>query len=797
MKFTLGWLKDHLDTTSSIQEIVRTLTSVGLEVEHVEDNSAMLRPFVVARILETAPHPQADKLQICTVDTGKEILQIVCGASNARAGINVVLAQVGVEIPEGNFKIKKSLIRGVESNGMLCSEEELGLTKNSEGILELPADCPLGESIVSVMGMDDPVIDIAVTPNRADCLGVRGIARDLAAAGLGKLKPLTYAPLKSESKSAMTVHITNSLACPLYIGCEIKGVTNGESPEWMQRRLKAIGLRPISALVDITNYLTVDLARPLHVYDRGKLKGSIEVRSAQNGEKFKALNDKEYILEEGMTVIADDSGVIGLGGIIGGASTGCDASTTDVFLEVALFDPVNIAETGRKLAIDSDARHRSERGLDAAFTAKGAEIATRMITELCGGAAHTLTVSGEVPAQECIIRFTMDKVRSLGGAIVEAKRIHQILTELGCECSPANGNSMDVRVPAWRNDIQGEADLVEEVLRIHSYDNIIATALPKAAGVNKPALTPMQKRVRMVRRLLASRGMLECCTWSFLSENHAALFGWKNDELKLLNPISADLDTLRPSLLPNLIEAAKRNASRGYSHLALFEVGKQFVSLAFEGEQRVAAGIRTGEYAPRSIYKTQRVVDVFDAKEDALAVLQALGINSSKIHVTTGAPSWYHPGRSGVLTLGGKVVLGYFGELHPGTGSAMDIKFPVVGFELMLTAIPDTRNKQGKAKPPLIISDYQSVSRDFAFVVDENVRASDISKTIEGAEKSLIDSVNIFDVYSGKGIEEGKKSVAVSVRLQPKSTTFTDAEIEAVSTKIIEAAASLGATLRA
>lgn len=791
MKFTLSWLKDHLDTGASLDDIVRTLTAIGLEVESVADRAAALKGFTVAKILAAEKHPQADKLQVCRVQSDAGELQIVCGAPNARAGLFVALAKEGAVIPHGGMVIKKTKIRGVESNGMLCSATELGLGEDSDGIIELPETVKIGESIVDVLGLGDPVIDIAVTPNRADCLSVRGIARDLAAAGLGTLKPMGLGTKNSGTfPSPITVTIADTKKCPQFIGCFIKGVKNGPSPDWLKKRVEAIGQKSISALVDITNYITIDLGRPLHVFDAKKLRGNLTVRDAKNGEKLKALNSKEYILHGGMTVIADDSGALSLGGVIGGEETGCSEDTTEVFLEVALFDPVDIAKTGRTLDILSDARYRFERGVDPAFAEEGANIAIQLIQKLCGGEASQLVRAGQMPEWKRTITLRSERIATLGGVMIHENKEETILTLLGFECV-ADYGSWKVTPPSWRGDIEAEADLIEEVLRIHGYEHIPATPLPPAPWPGVP-VNPAQA----ARNLLASRGMLECYSWSFISESQAKLFGGGKPELKLQNPISADLDTMRPSLLPNLLEAAKRNAFRGFKDTALFEVGLEFHDTTPSGQRMVAAGIRAGhetnrQYKDALFNNNERDVDAFDTKADALAVLQALG--APKCSVTTDTPPWYHPGRSGALTLG-KTVLGYFGEVHPGLLATFDLE-KAVAFEIFLDAIPAPRAK-GKAKPPLKLSDFPAVERDFAFTVDEKVTAAEIVAALAKADKNLITGVSIFDVYTGKGVDAGKKSVAVKVTLQSLERTLSEQDITATSQAIVVAAKSFGGTLR-
>lgn len=786
MKFTLSWLREHLDTNASLTQITDTLTAIGLEVEQVTDLADGLNDFSVAEIVEAVQHPNADKLRVCKVNDGAGVRQVVCGAPNARAGIKVVLAKEGVKIPENGMVIKKSAIRGVESNGMLCSAHELALSEDSEGIIELPASAVVGESVVAALHLDDPMIEIAITPNRADCLGVHGVARDLAAAGLGKLKDRKAAAITGSFKSPITVKLETP-GCPLFIGCYVKGVKNGPSPEWLQNRLKAIGLRPISALVDITNYMTFTYGRPLHVFDAKKLKGNVTVRYAKDGEKLSALNDKEYTLTSNMVAVCDDRGVVGLGGVIGGTATGCSDDTTDVYLEAAYFDPVHIATTGRALAIDSDARYRFERGVDPDFVKPGAEIAINLIKELCGGEESELVIAGKSPEWKREIAFDLKKVESLGGITISQDKIQTIFPALGFAI---HGNK--VQPPSWRADVEGQADLVEEVLRISGYDKIPSLALlplPAKAAASAAA------RVSLLRRMLAANGMTEICSWAFLPDAQAKLFGGENEALKLLNPISTDLDTMRPSLIPNQLSALARNIARGFSSLSFFETGNVFKDVTPEGHVMMIAGIRSHEAVIRNHLGGARLVDIFDAKADLFSVLEVVGLNPAKLQVERMVPNWYHPTRAGRISLGGKVVLGYFGEVHPLILSAFDIKCKVVAFEVFVGAIPPQKAK-GKAKPSLVVSNFQAVERDFAFNADERTQAADIVKAVESVDKQLIQSVNVFDVYAGKGIEAGKKSVAISVTLQAVDRTLSDKEITDVSQKIITAAAGLGLTLR-
>ncbi len=787
MKFTLSWLKDHLDTTASLDDISKTLTAIGLEVESITDASESLKVFTVAKILSAEKHPEADKLQVCKVESNNGILQIVCGAPNARAGLFVALAQEGAFIPGANFTIKKTKIRGVESNGMLCSFEELGIAGDSSGIIEL-AEAPIGSSVASALGLDDPLIDIAITPNRADCLGVRGVARDLAAAGLGTLKPLNLPMPTLSGASPVSVSIETP-NCQQFIGCTISGVKNAESPDWLKKRLTAIGQKPISALVDITNYFTFDLGRPLHVYDAKKLSGNITVRAAKTAEKINALNGKEYALTEGLCVIADAKNPVAIGGIIGGEETGCTAETTDVFLEVALFIPSHVASVGRNLQIDSDARYRFERGVDVAFVEEGAKLAISMIQKLCGGTASELVVVGKTPDWKREISFDPARVESLGGVKIPSEKITKILTSLGFEVGA------QVTPPSWRADVEGEADIVEEILRIHGYDNLPVTPLPKLASVRLQA----PDRVLQSKRLLAAAGYLEVCSYSFVPHAQAKRFAGGTESLQLANPISEELSDMRPSLLPNLLAAAAKNQARGFKNLRLAEVGLTYQDATPTGQQMVATAILTGENTTHAVdgtlFKTTpKPVDAMDAKRDMLALLASLGVN--KYEISTDVPSWYHPGRSGVVTLGKKIVLGIFGELHPAILAENDIATAACAFEVFLQNIPTPRAKT-KAKPALVLSDFQSVTRDFAFVVENKVTAAELSKAIAAAEKNLITDIIIFDVYAGKGVEEGKKSIALQVTLQAADRTLLDAEITAVSSKIIDAAKTLGGALRA
>lgn len=805
MKFTQDWLKQHLDTTASLDEISVALTALGLEVDDVTDRAQLYAPFHVVYVEKAEKHPDADRLKICLIDTGKEKLQVVCGAPNARAGMKAVYAPAGSFIPGTGITIKKGNIRGQESNGMMVSEREMGLSDEHEGIIDVAADVPLGTPFAELYGLNDPVIEIGLTPNRADCAGVRGIARDLAAAGLGTLKPLDETPVKGNGKSPVDVTLAfdddKKDACPLFMGRYIRGVKNGPSPRWMQDRLKAVGLRPISALVDITNYLSLDLCRPLHVFDADKLNGDIHVRLAKNGETLKALNGKEYALTDAMTAVCDDNGVLALGGVMGGEETGCTESTVNVYVECAYFDPLRTARTGRALQIDSDARYRFERGIDPAFTVPAVEVATRLILELCGGEASDVVQAGNVPAWTRMITYDPACAKQLGGLDLPADRQKDILEALGFIVTVKSAHEWAINPPSWRDDVAGRADIVEEVLRVNGYENIPPVSMHKDHALTQPAETANGARARRARTALAARGLNECVTWSFMPSGRAVLFGTDARQaasLKLSNAISNDLEQMRPSILPNLIEAAERNRARGFGDNALFEVGPVFTSPKVDGQALVATGIRSGSHGPRhwTGASASRDVDVMDAKADAMAVIESAGIPATGLQVAREAPAWYHPGRSGVLKMGTNVVA-RFGEMHPATLEALDVKGPVVGFEVMLENIPQPR-KKGTARPLLQLAPLQPVSRDFAFLVDVKVEADALSRAIRGSDKDLIADVQIFDIYTGKGVPEGKKSVALAVTLQPRQQTLTDADIESAARKIVDAVAGkTGGILRA
>jgi phenylalanyl-tRNA synthetase beta chain len=798
MKFTLAWLKDHLDTTASVEAVDEALTRAGLEVEAIEDKAKALAPFVVGYVTECTKHPNADKLSVCKVDIGRGApIQVVCGAPNARAGMKGVYAAPGTHIPGTKLDLKKGVIRGVESNGMLLSERELGISDQHEGIIDLPADAPVGKPYVELMDLGDPVVEIAITPNRPDALGIRGIARDLAAMGVGALKPWPYAAIKGAFKSpiAWKIEPGPNNACPFVVGRYFRNVKNGPSPEWIQRRLVAIGLRPISALVDITNYVTYDLGRPLHVFDADKLAGDLTMRPAKDGEEIRALDGKTYKLDPSITVIADSKGAHGIGGVMGGELTGCTPETKNVFLEVALFDRVRVAATGRKLGIQSDARYRFERGVDPESAIWGAEVAAKLIAECCGGEASEPVSAGAMPKWQKSVAFRPSRLASLGGLAVPPAEAKRILSTLGYEATSAAGDDWTVSIPPWRMDSEGEADLVEEVLRIHGYDKIPPVSMT-AGRLPHQTVTPHQRRTRLARRALAGRGMLEAVTWSFMNAKEAPLFlGGNRAPILLANPISADLDAMRPSIVGNLLRAAQRNADRGVPNAALYEVGPQYAGTEPDDQTLVAAGLRQGE-TPRHWAEKARKVDAYDAKADALAALEAAGGPVGSLQTAAEAPAWYHPGRSGSFKIG-NVALAHFGEVHPRVLKALDVDGPAVAFEVFLDRLPPPKAKAGKARALLKPSQFQPVERDFAFVVDAAVPAEKLLRAAQNADRALITAASIFDAYAGPGIPDGKKSVALSVTIQPVEKTLTDAEIEAIGAKIVAAVAKqTGGVLR-
>lgn len=786
MKFTLSWLKDHLDTSASVSEIADALTRCGLEVEGIENPAERLGAFTIAHVVSAQRHPQADKLQVLSVDTGAgDPMQVVCGAPNARAVMKGVFAPPGTFVPGSGITLKVAAIRGVESRGMMCSMRELELSDEHDGIIALPDDAPLGERYVDWAGLNDPVFDIAITPNRQECLGVMGIARDLAAAGIGTLKSRVTAPVAGAFPMPRPIVIEDSEGCPAFAGRVVRGVTNGASPDWLQRRLRAVGLRPISALVDITNFLTIDAGRPLHVYDVAKLHGGLTARRARAGDSVVALNGKTYALDDSMTVIADDAEVHDIGGIMGGEASGCSADTSEVLIEAAWFTPERIGATGRKLGINSDARARFERGVDPLFVVPGLELATQMVLDLCGGAASEMVIAGEIPDHSRSIAYRPSRVLGLAGLDVAADEQADILDRLGFGVT--RGDIWQVSVPSWRRDVDGEADLVEEVVRIHGLDQVPATPLPQANGVAAPTATPLQRTQRRLRRALASRGLDEAITWSFLPPAQADAFG--GAAFTLANPISADMAAMRPSLLPGLLSAAARNMDRGAATVRLFELGERYLA---DREHPTAAVLLAGELRGRDWRGGPATKpDAFDAKAEALAALAALGAPVQRLNVAAPADAWWHPGRAGRLVLG-KAVLADFGIIHPRISAQFDVKGPVAAVEIYLDALPPrSRKREAWAPTPLL-----ALTRDFAFVVDEALPADSLLRAVAGADKALISGVKLFDRYAGPGVEAGKLSLAVEVTLQPTTATLTEADIEAVSARIVSAAAKLGATLR-
>lgn len=782
MKFTLSWLKDHLSTEASLDEILVGLTRIGLEVEGVENPGEKLAAFRIAKVLTAERHPQADKLQVLSVDAGDGPLQVVCGAPNARAGLVGVFGAPGATVPANGMVLKVAAIRGVESNGMMCSTRELELGDDHDGIIELAADAPVGAAFAEWAGLTDPVIDVSITPNRQDCMGVRGIARDLAAAGLGTLKPLSVEPVAGEGPGP-DVRTDDPAGCPAFFAQGVNGVTNGASPEWLAKRLRAIGQKPISAVVDITNYITVDLGRPLHVYDKAKLSGGLVARKAKAGETVLALNGKTYPLDETMTVIADDAHVHDIGGIMGGEESGVSDTTTDVIIECAYFDPEHIARTGQKLLLTSDARQRFERGVDPAFLDDGLAIATRLVLDLCGGSATGITRAGEPPLGTRSYAYDPARAETLGGLAVAPERQRAILQSLGFTVS----DDWQVTPPTWRRDIDGAADLVEEVIRIEGIDNVPSVPLPRAPGVATPTATPEQKLERRVRRAAAARGLDEAVTWSFISEAEAAPFG--GGAFTLANPISEDLKVMRPSLLPGLLSAATRNVRRGAGTIRLFEIGRRYLA---DKERPTLGLVLAGDRRARH-WQTGKAqaFDAFDAKAEALALLAAAGAPVDNLQVFGEAGDAWHPGQSGTLRLGPKTVLAAFGILHPNVTRAFDLDAGIAAVELYLDAIPAKRSA-GFMRPAYTPPALQAVRRDFAFLVPDGVAADALARAVKGADKAAIVSARVFDVFT----KDGETSMAVEVVLQPGEKAFVEAELKAIADKVVAAAAKLGASLR-
>lgn len=789
MKFTLSWLKEHLETDAALDEIVEKLTAIGLEVEAVENPAEKLAPFTIAEVLTAERHPQADKLQVLTVDAGTgEAVQVVCGAPNARAGLKGVFGAPGAHVPGSDLTLKVAAIRGVESRGMMCSIRELELGEEHEGIIELPAEAPVGAGYAAWAGLDDPVIDVAVTPNRQDAMGVHGIARDLAAAGLGRLKPVEAPEIAGSFPCPIEIRTDDPQGCPAFFGRVIRGVRNGPSPAWLQQRLKAVGQRPISALVDMTNFVMLSYGRPLHVYDLAKLQGPLVARKAREGEELLALNGKTYRLDPEMTVIADDAHVHDIGGIMGGEESGVTEATTDVVIECAFFDPETIARTGQKLGLASDARTRFERGVDPEFLEAGVQLATKLAIELAGGEASELVRAGAPPKLGRTIAYRPGQCAALAGVDVPAERQRQVLERLGFSVS--TGNPWSVSVPSWRRDAEGAADLVEEVIRIEGLDRVPSTPLPREAGVARPTATPEQMIERKVRRTAAARGLHEAVTWSFLSEAEAERFG--GSAWILANPISEEMKAMRPSLLPGLIAAAARNRARGAGSIRLFEIGRRYLAES----ERPAVGLLLAGAAPRHWRGGKaRGFDAYDAKAEALALLAAAGAPADNLQVLGDASGAWHPGRSGRLCLGPKNALAEFGELHPRLLKEFDLDGPAVAAEIFLDAVPQKRGG-GRARPGFAPPALQAVTRDFAFLVPDGLEADRLVRAVRGADKAAVVDICVFDLFAGQGVPEGMKSIAIEITLQPGERSFTEEELKAISGRVVAAAEKLGAELR-
>ncbi len=800
MKFSLSWLKQYLETDADFQAVADCLNRIGLEVEGIENPADKLAGFRVARVLTAAPHPQADKLQVLTVDQGDgNPLQVVCGAPNARAGLVGVFGVEGATVPANGMVLKKTAIRGVESNGMMCSVAELELGDDHDGIIELPADAPVGMAFAEYADANDPVIDVAITPNRQDCMGVMGVARDLAAAGLGTFKPVEVPSIAGSYPCPVEIRTDDPEGCPAFYGRVIRGVKNGPSPDWMQARLKAAGQRPISALVDCTNYLMLACGRPAHAYDLAQLNGAVVARRASDGETVTALNGKDYALTSEMTVIADDRSVHDIAGIMGGEHSGCAEDTTDVLLEIAYFTPERIAKTGQALALTSDARSRFERGVDPAFLDDGLALLTDLIVQTCGGEPSEIIRAGQPPLERRAIAYDTARCAALGGIDVSADRQKAILESLGFDVAP----DWTVTVPTWRRDVDGSADLVEEVVRIVGLDNIVSAPLPRAEGVAKPTATPQQSLERKVRRAAAARGLNEAINWSFLPQKEADAFGAlrqaQGERMWVLaNPISEDMKVMRPSLLPGLLSAAQRNMDRGASSVRLFEIGRRYLA-AHDGtsDERLTCGIvLAGEKTARG-WATGKAAkfDAYDAKAEVLALLAAAGVATDSLMVMGEAGDHYHPGQSATLRMGPKNVLAAFGTLHPATAKAFGLDGVVIAAEIYLDAIP-AKKTSGFMHPAYTPPTLQAVTRDFAFLVPDSLAAGDLVRAIRGSDKANIVVVRLFDRFAGQGVPEGQVSLAVEVTLQPGEKSYTDPELHAISMSIISAAEKLGGMLR-
>ncbi len=793
MKFTLSWLRDHLDTSASIEELADKLSSIGLEVESIDYPGAKLKNFTIARVLEAKRHPNADRLQVCKLDIGSGTVEVVCGAPNARTGMIGVFAPIGSFIPGTKITLEAKPVRGVVSGGMLLSERELQLSDNHAGVIDLPEQfaSKIGQRYVDSLGMGDPVLDVKITPNRPDCTGVRGIARDLAAAGLGKLKPdpkITGVEGSYDCPIDIKLEFSPDTrdACPCFSGRYLRGVRNGEAPEWMKQRLKAVGLRPINALVDVTNYISLDRGRPLHVYDADKLKGAIRARMGKKGERFAGLDGKVHDVDDTMCVIADDKAVLGLGGILGGEDTGVTTDTQNVLIECAYFDPLRTAATGRKAGIQSDARYRFERGVDPAYVIPGLDLATEMMLKLVGGTPSKARVAGAPPVAKKVIQFNFGLVEKLAGIAIPLTQARETLEALGFSVD-GKGTTAKVTAPSWRPDIEGSADLVEEIVRIAGLDTVPSAAMPRIAGVARPVLTEPQRRVRRARRVLAGRGLVEAVTWSFIDRDTALAFGGGQDMLEIANPISSEMRSMRPSLLPGLLSALSRNHNRGFADAGLFEVGQCYRGDAPNDQFVAASGVRAGstdiEGSGRHWDGTPEDAGLFQAKSDAFALLSDLGFDVSKAQISRDVPAWFHPGRAAALKLGPKTTLAHFGEIHPQALDSMGLSGTVAACEVYLDALPSKRKTAGRGSFESLT--LLPVKRDFAFVVDAQVASADIVKAAAAADKSLIADVSVFDVFEGESVGKGKKSLALEVTLQPREKTLTDAEIDAVAARIV------------
>lgn len=783
MKFSYSWLTEHLKTNAHFEEIEKKLTSIGLEVEDIQDTGKAYQDFIVGQVLEEKKHPNADKLKLCKVDIGKEKVDVVCGAPNVEKGMKVVYAPVGSTIPVNQMKIKAAKIRGVESYGMMCSEYELGISNEHDGIIRLEEKETIGRSFSEIYGLNDIVIEIGITPNRQDCLGVKGIARDLASAGMGELLERKISREKGSFKSPIKIEIQDNKICSAFAGRYFRNVKNTESPEWLKNKLKSIGLRPISALVDITNFVMYDENRPLHVYDADKIDGKIIVRTANDGESFLALDEKDYHLKNGMCVIADEKKVLGLGGIMGGESTGCSTETKNVLLESALFDEINTAKTGRNLSILSDARYRFERGIDPNSTLKGIDLATQLILEICGGECSEVELAGNIKENKNEVSTSSSYISRRLGFEVSDKELISILSSLGIETSQT-GDVIKCLIPSWRQDIHGEADISEEVIRIKGYENIPTSNIRLKSKINKNILNYAQKKLMKARHFIASIEYDELVTFSFTDSKNCEVFGDIN-KLKIVNPISEELDILRPNLLPNLLQAIKKNKNRNFDSFSIFEIGSQYRSTSPEDQLNVACGIKSGIKTEKSWKNIQTEFDIYDVKQDLTSLIDYLMPGNKKISVSNDCPSWYHPGRSGSIKINNSVIAGYFGELHPRVASQFKIKNKINIFELYLDELPNTEKKTTN-KPVLNLSDFQIVTRDFAFVIDKKVKSEEVVTSAFKVDKELIRNVEIFDLFEDDSLGKDKKSIAIKVTLQSNEKTLAENDISEISSKIIE-----------